>query len=664
VGFEDARQLDMPGLLCVGPAFVIDGREQLEEPAWVAPVVVHPAIRVPQLWGMSDTGWALMPSQIPEQTFEKRETGSVRAVRPGESFDSTRPFSPDDESSAEKPVWQTMVDGSGSVTVSAGTSVEVIVDLDDYLCAYPEPRLAGGAGGELRVEWAETLYDSLEMPIGKGDRAQVAGKSFVGFHDAFIHAGGEERSYRALWWRCGRYVRLWAKAADEDLIIQGLPLMESRYPLEDSGSFSADAPEYAAIRKIGSRGVQASLHETYTDSPYYEQMMYVGDTRLETLVTYLMTGETAPAQMAIEWFNRSRYRDGFVAERYPTGRYQHCLTFSLIWVFMVRDFALYRDEPALLRHWLTGVRQSLEAFRELLGDRPFLSAIPGWPWLDWPNEWKQGVPPSGRDGASAPINLLFANALLAAADVEEWAGELSLARRNRELAAEVVSSATEAFWDEEHGLLADDEAKSAYSEHAQALALLTGLVDPVRTAKMLHALEVSVRRADADERYEIAPPESDLPAIVRTTVYFCFYMHEVFRRYGRRDLYEIELRRWRKLIALDLKTPVEDDCRPGARSDCHAWGAHPMHFLHTWYAGVEPAEPGFRSVRIAPVPGGAGTISCVTPHPKGSIAVELAVDAATLSGEVTLPPETPGVLEWRGRRVALPAGQTSTVKLG
>ena len=30
-------------------------------------------------------------------------------------------------------------------------------------------------------------------------------------------------------------------------------------------------------------------HETYMDCPYYEQMMYVGDTRLEVLTTYAIS---------------------------------------------------------------------------------------------------------------------------------------------------------------------------------------------------------------------------------------------------------------------------------------------------------------------------------------------------------------------------------------
>ena len=37
------------------------------------------------------------------------------------------------------------------------------------------------------------------------------------------------------------------------------------------------------------RGMQACAHETYFDCPYFEQMQYVGDLRLEALTQYAMT---------------------------------------------------------------------------------------------------------------------------------------------------------------------------------------------------------------------------------------------------------------------------------------------------------------------------------------------------------------------------------------
>ena len=58
------------------------------------------------------------------------------------------------------------------------------------------------------------------------------------------------------------------------------------------------------------------------------------------------------------------------------------------------------------------------------------------------------------------------------------------------------------------------------------------------------------------------------------------------------------LKTWRELLPLNYTT------RPGrvfpVRSDTHAWSAHPTADLLGVVAGIQPASPGFASVRIAP----------------------------------------------------------------
>ena len=72
-----------------------------------------------------------------------------------------------------------------------------------------------------------------------------------------------------------------------------------------------------------------------------------------------------------------------------------------------------------------------------------------------------------------------------------------------------------------------------------------------------------------------------------------------------------------------------------------------------------PAEPGFKSVRIAPQPGGLKWIDCATPHPKGLIHVKLYFDDDAVNGEVTLPPGVSGVFEWKGHRQPLKPGRNA-----
>jgi hypothetical protein len=111
------------------------------------------------------------------------------------------------------------------------------------------------------------------------------------------------------------------------------------------------------------------------------------------------------------------------------------------------------------------------------------------------------------------------------------------------------------------------------------------------------------------------------PELKRTTIYFSFYLMETWRKFGRGDLIVERLDFWKDLVKDGLKTPVE---APGnTRSDCHAWGSHPLFHLHASVVGVRPGSPGFRTVRIEPQPGRFPMIASRTPHPDGFIVLDL-----------------------------------------
>ena len=144
------------------------------------------------------------------------------------------------------------------------------------------------------------------------------------------------------------------------------------------------------------------------------------------------------------------------------------------------------------------------------------------------------------------------------------------------------------------------------------------------------------------------------PDLKRTTIYFSFYLLETWRKFGRGDLIVERMSFWKDLVKQGLKTPVE---MPGdTRSDCHAWGSHPLFHLHASIAGVRPASPGFRTVRIAPLPGKLPKIVSSTPHPEGFIKLDLAFDGNRCHGTVALPEAITGVFVWRGKEQKLSAG--------
>ena len=628
----------------VGPDFTIDGRQWFAAAESVEPEVIGPA-GDENSTGIILPGWRLHPASLPEQTRLEVRGGQVRFA--GE-WDDGAPLPPAGASPRDRAMhveFQALVDGGGRLTIPANSRVDVLWDMDEYHSAYPSLTLSGGRSSRVDLHWAEALYE--DDPAGgdnarnKGNRDEVEGKFFVGYGDTFVADGGDRRVFSPPWWRAGRYIRISVVTADDALAIDDLHLVETRMPVENEGSFTSNDDALQSIIPIAVRGIQMCSHETYMDCPYYEQLMYVGDTRLQMLVSFVMSGEDRLNRRAIELFDWSRRETGFILERFPSTPRQLSTTFSMVWVLMLRDYAFWRDDAPFVATQLKGMRQLLEEFRShtraaSADDAPLLSGLPGWSFMDWVTNWKTGIPADGSDGISAPINLLFLNALLAAADLEEHTGDAGFADNYRRWAADLALAVRDRFWHEELSLFADDVASNTWSEHSQCLALLSGSF-PDLDERCFAALA----ERQHDPSSPAGPPS---PSLEETTVYFSFYLFEVFAKFGRTDLMMNRLGLWKDMARNGFRTPIESP--EPSRSDCHAWGSHPLFHMHASLAGIRPAEPGFRSVRIAPQPAGLTTLRSRIPHPAGEVSVAMERSGDGWDTRISLPDGIAGTLVW------------------
>ncbi|MDE3163509.1 MAG: alpha-L-rhamnosidase, partial [Acidobacteriota bacterium] len=83
---------------------------------------------------------------------------------------------------------------------------------------------------------------------------------------------------------------------------------------------------------------------------------------------------------------------------------------------------------------------------------------------------------------------------------------------------------------------------------------------------------------------------------------------------------------------------------------------HPIYDLLTLVAGVEPASPGFATVRIAPHLGSLPALSATFPHPAGNIQLEYHTHGSGLDATITLPEGLSGMFVWHGNSQPLHAG--------
>ncbi len=551
--------------------------------------------------------------------------------------------------------WQRLL-GGVPLTVPPHTLRRVLIDLEDYLCAYPEIVVSGGEGSLVRIHWQESLFEEVATK-SKGNRDEVEGKYFTtiwhrcdGIGDAFLPDGGEDRQFRTLWWQCGRYVEIVVRTEEAPLTLKGLRFHETRYPLEPEGRFEASDARLTAVAPLMLRALQMCSHETYMDCPFYEQLMYIGDTRLEVLTTYALTRDTRLPRKALQLFDYSRQLDGLTQSRYPTRVFQSIPPFSLWWVAMIHDHARWRDDLPFIRNLMPGARGVVEYFVRLIGQDGLLHAPDGWNCFDWVATWRDGTPPcghvvvpgSGVSDVSGPITWQLILVLRLLAELEVLVGENELAARCRRLGGQLASRAGEVFWSEERGLFADDVERKYFSEHSQCLALLGGMLDPAHRDRVATEL---VRDSDPDSGSDLA----------RTTIYFSHYLFETYHLLGRTDLMLKRMQLWFDLAARGLKTTVE--MPEPTRSDCHAWGAHPLYHYRASILGIRPASMGFRTVRIVPDLGPLTSASGIFPHPKGDIVVDLQRAGGRLSGHVVLPVGLRGAFEANGMLQPLRSGQ-------
>ena len=575
----------------------------------------------------------LVPGRLPAPAQRWATGGRVRHVaehRPGRPT-RDRVVDPADHLEAEAGGWQRLLDGTALV-LPPRTCRRVLIDADQYICAYPVIDLEGGRDAEVRVHWQESLYETAPG-AGKGHRDVVAGKLFGrpgleadGIGDLFIAGGGRER-HSTLWWQSGRYIEVLVTTAAEPLTISGLRFRETYYPYEDRSGFTASDPRLAQVGALAFRTLQACSHETTMDCPYYEQLQYAGDTRLQCLVAYATTGDDALARQALRAFARSQGADGLVLARTPSRRSSPIPPFTLWWVAMVHDFALWRGDPAFVAELMPGVRSALDAHRRTVDDRGVFHALHGWNFTDWTPGWDAGTPPGivqdgeqhtdwpgpGR-GVSAVLHLQLASVCRQAADLESWVGEPAAATRYAPLADRLLEAADEVFYDADRGLYADNLEHTAFSEHAQSLALIAGAKygeTAVRT--MLHE-----------------PPG----ALARTTLYFDHYLFEALHRIGRTDVLLDRLGVWFGLLDQGLRTVIEHP--EPTRSDCHAWGAHPLYHYVATLLGVRPTAPGMTAVTVSPQLGGLNWAQATVPTPHGPLTVRAQPGNPP---QITAPPE-------------------------
>ena len=565
---------------------------------------------------------ALVPRTIP--LMESRPENAP-VIRRSEGIDA------DDNFKKGKPL-----------TVPARTRATLLLDQQYLTNAYPTLTVSGGKGAKISLTYSEAMYVNDRE---KGNRNEIEGKHIRGFTDVFYPDGQAGRTFGPLWFRCYRYVQMEIETADEGLTIDGWNAEFTGYPFRENGYFRSDDPELAKIWETGWRTARLCAGETYYDCPYYEQMQYMGDTRIQCLISLYVSGDDRLMRRAINDIASSVTQEGILRSRYPTKVDQIIPSFSLYWINMVHDYWMHRDDPDFVRSYLPVLKSVLGWYeRKIDPNTGMLGQMPYWNFLDWPKQWPWttyepptgGVPPSGRSGGSSIMTLQLAYTLGDAVELLDHFGERALADKYRRIRDGLCSATMTRCFDSERNLLADDIARSSFSQHASIMGILSGAVGRERERQVFEALCADTTLTPA-------------------TVYYQFYLVRAMIRAGLADRYAERLDTWRDMIAAGLTTFAEEP--EPTRSDCHAWSASPNYYLLATVCGIVPASPGFGSVLVEPHMGPLAQVSGGVPHPKGMIEVDFKKKGDRITGRIVLPEGLEGTYRHGDRTLTLRSGR-------
>jgi alpha-L-rhamnosidase len=523
-----------------------------------------------------------------------------------------------------------------SLTIPAYSVATILLDQKFLTNAYPRLVFSGGAAGTISISYAESLFSNYPS---KGNRDETEGKVFLGRKDSIISNGKTGQVFTTLTFRTYRYLQLRIITKESPLSLEDIYGIATGYPFEMNAKLESENPELNKILETGWRTARLCAMETYMDCPYYEQLQYIGDSRIQALISLYNSGDERLLLNAMNEMDNSRRPEGITLSRHPSYTPQYIPTFSLWYIGMLHDYMMYGRDSMYLINKLAGTRQILNYFRSYQGQDGSVKAVPYWMFTDWVETkgWVSGTGPVGRDGSSSLVDLQLLWAYQLAADLESKYGMQAYATLYGKYANQLKKTIKIKYWDESRKLFADRPERDLFSQHANALAILTGMIDDASAPAL-------GKRIISDN--SLAP----------ASIYFKFYLHSALVKAGLGNDYLGWLGQWRENLKMGMTTWAEISDINNARSDCHAWGASPNIELFRIVLGIDSDAPGFTHVKIEPHLGALKNIHGEIPHPRGKIEAGYFFENNKWKIQINLPSRTTGNFIWGNKSYPLTEG--------
>ena len=362
-----------------------------------------------------------------------------------------------------------------------------------------------------------------------------------------------------------------------------------------------------------------------------ERLPYEADAYVTQLSNYAMSSD----------YEVSRITHDYLMP-YPTWPTEY----KQISVLMAWTYWMWSGRDDLLRKYYAQLRDEkmMERFRRdsdgLLetGGEMFHGAYEGAAdMVDWPKPERCGFE---FRKANAVVNAYYYMCLNKMTQIAAHLGRPVDASRFSARSARVYGSYQKAFFDEKRGIYVDGEGATHASVHANAIAVVAGLVPTGRLKGVGDWL--------ASREMECS-------------VYFSQHFLEALFKTGH-GARAVELmtaennRSWIGMLnagATITKESWNDDVKANIDWN-HSWGTAAINVIARCLAGVTPAKAGFESISVRPDPAGLSRFEAKVPTAKGPVTVRYVREPGRERLSVDTPAAT--ILEFGGETREVAAG--------
>lgn len=391
-----------------------------------------------------------------------------------------------------------------------------------------------------------------------------------------------------------------------------------------------------------------------SDGAKRDRMIWGGDNAVSDAVSYLTTGQSAPAADSVAFMAKGQAANGQIPGLYLTDTFGYNLgwgEYAAWWVHNYWTHYLYTGDRAFLDQWYPAMKRNVAWLEARAGDDGLLDM-----------KGAGGTWGYGNDDKGTYTSALYVHVLGMAARAAEAKGELDAATAYRDHAARTAKAINDTLWDPSAGAYKVGPGDGAHPQDGNAMAVVAGVATGDRATSVLRFF--SGRLAGGHGDLTVDKAGGVVPQYVSP-----FVSYQALLAYtaqgdakGARSLLD---RTWTHMLGgSNPGTLWENVSTAGApqlgsyTSLSHGWATGPTAFLTNQTLGVTPTSGGFQTFSVLPHP--TPRLSWAegrVPTPKGDITAAWRRQGAAFILRVTAPAGTTAT-------AGVPAAGTTELRVG